>query len=201
MGSDNVQPLHSIGKMCDKEQDSAIGDQAKQDYMAGRKNFTEGDYTQAVINFHNALKGFEEKGDMQGVANASDRLGDTCMAREQYEMAVEHFQRASEICEQEDDSFSQIALNKKLAVAFENIGEPDKAFELYFDMLEHYRLTNNPKGVVGVLESVAALYEEVDEKKKAVDTYRTISSIHANFKHDRIAAGFSERADKLEKEA
>ncbi len=201
MGSDSIQPLQSIGPMCDNKQDGAIDDQAKQDYMSGRKNFSEGDYTQAVINFHNALKGFEEKGDIQGVANASDRLGDTCMAREQYEMAVDHFQRAAEICEQEDDSFSQIALNKKLAVAFEKIGEPDKAFELYFDMLEHYQLTNNPKGVVGVLESVAALYEEVGEKEKAADTYRTISSIHANFKHNRIAADFAERADKLEKEA
>ncbi len=199
MVSDSIQPLSSIGPMADQQQGSAIDDEAKQDYMAGRKHFSSGDYVQAIISFHNALKGFEEKGDVQGIANASDRLGDTCMAREEYEMAVKHFQKASEICEQEDDSFSQLALNKKLAVAYQNMGEADKAFELFFDMLEHYRLTNNPQGVVDVLTSIGDLYAELGDKGKAADTYRTVSSIHASFKHDRLAKDFAGRADEIEK--
>jgi tetratricopeptide (TPR) repeat protein len=202
MVSDSIQPMGNIKPMCEnKSSDDDIQDPAKRDYMAGRTHLANGDYTQAVISFHNALKGFEENGDIQGVANASDRLGDTCMAREEYAMAITHYQRAAEICEQEDDSFSQLALNKKMAVAFQKEGEADKAFELFFDMLEHYRLTNNPKGVVEVLQSVGELYEELGQKENAADTYRTMSSIHANFKHNRLAEEFTARADQLDKDA
>ena len=51
--------------------------------------------------------GFEEQGDEQGVANASDRLGDACLARDEYAMAIANFQRACAICEKEDDSLFQ----------------------------------------------------------------------------------------------
>ena len=198
MVSDSIQSLGDIKPMCEnKSSGDDIKDPAKRDYMAGRTHFTNGDYTQAVISFHNALLGFEEKGDVQGIANASDRLGDTCVAREEYEMAIKHFQRAAEICEQQDDSFSVTALHKKMAAAYTNAGEAAKAFELYFDIVEHYRVVNNPKGVVDILEAIAALYEEGGEKEKAADTYQTISSIHANFKHERLAKEFAAKAENL----
>lgn len=199
--SDSVQPLSNI-KPISETQTLGVGDSsndpAKMDYMAGRKFYSEGDYTQAVISFHNALLGFEERKDIQGIANASDRLGDTCLAREEYEMAIKHFKRAAEICEQEDDSFSVASINKKMAIAYRQLGEAENAFEMLFDLLEHYRLINNPKGVVEILQAVAELYEEIDEKEKAADTYMTISSIHKNFKHEKLAREFAEKAEKLQ---
>ena len=198
MASDSIQSMDSIKPMTeDMNRMTELENPAKRDYMAGRKHLSGGDYTQAVICFHNALLGFEEDGDTQGIANAADRLGDTCMLREEYEMAVKHFKRAAEICEQEDDSFSQVSLHKKMVVAYKKMGQPDNAFELLFDMLEHYRLISNPKGVVEVLEIIGELYEETGEAVKAADTYRTISGIHANFKHERLAREFEERADAV----
>ena len=88
-----------------------------------------------------------------GVANAADRLGDVCMAKEEYAKAIDHFKRAAEICEREDDSFSILALNKKLAAAYRKQGEPEKSFELLFDMLEHYRLTKQSQRCGGGLDS------------------------------------------------
>lgn len=199
MVSDTIQPLNAIGPMCEGKNDgNGEEDQAKKDYREGRNYFTNGDYTQAVISFHNALLGFEEKNDVQGVANASDRLGDTCMAREEYLMAVGHFQKAAEICEQEDDTFSLTALHKKMATAYRALGEPAKAFELLFDILEHYHIVQNPKGVVEILGVIGELYEETGDNKKAADTYRTISGIHANFKHTRLAQEFADKAAELE---
>ncbi|MBM9511148.1 lipopolysaccharide assembly protein LapB [Desulfogranum marinum] len=198
MVSDSIQSMDSIRPMTeDMNRENELKNPARRDYMAGRKHFSGGDYTQAVICFHNALLGFEEDGDTQGVANAADRLGDTCMIREEYEMAVKHFKRAAEICEQEDDSFSQTSLHKKMVVAYRKMGEPDNAFELLFDILEHYRLISNPKGVVETLETIGKLYEETGDAANAADTYRTISGIHANFKHERLAREFEERADAL----
>ncbi|WP_028580563.1 tetratricopeptide repeat protein [Desulfogranum japonicum] len=199
MASDQIQPLGAIKPVCDQSSEDAVNEsQARKDYREGRTYLSNGDYGQAAISLHNALKGFEEAGDIQGVANAVDRLGDTCMAKEEYAMAIEHFKRAAEICEQEDDSFSVLSLNKKLAAAYRKQGEPDKSFELLFDMLEHYRLTNNPKGAVEALIVIGELYVETGQNSKAADTYRTVSSIHANYKHERMAKEFAQKADELE---
>ena len=38
-----------------------------------------------------------------------------------------------------------LALNKKMAVAYRKLGDQEKALELLYDMLEHYRLTKIPR--------------------------------------------------------
>lgn len=200
--SHTIQPLSSLGAVDpQKAREEALKkDPAKRDYLEGRELLKKGEYTQAGIAFHNALKGFEEKGDEQGVANASDRLGDVCLEREDYDNALENYQRAFVICEKEEDSFSTLALNKKIAVVYQKKGELDKSLEVLFDMVEHYQLTRNPKGMVDILVVIAEVYLEKGEKRKAADAYRTVSSIHKNFKHKRMSEDFAARADELSKE-
>ena len=199
MVSDHIQPLGSLLPMAgENSSDEPTIDPAKKDYLEGRKFFGNGDYTQAALAFHNALKGFEEQGTEQGVANAADRLGDTCLARDEYAMAIANYQRAGAICEKEDDSFSQLALNKKMAVAYRKLGDREKALELLYDMLEHYRLTQNPKGAVEILIVVAELYHERGDTARSADAYRSVASIHGRFKHARLAEEFNQRAAAVE---
>ncbi len=200
MVSEHIQPLHSLGAAdpAKAREEALKKDPAKRDYVEGRELYKQGEYAQAAIAFHNALLGFEEQGNEQGVANAADRLGDVCLAQEKYELALQHYDRAYAICEKEEDSFSILALNKKRAVAWRGMGELDKALEILFDMMEHYRLTSNPKGVVDVLAMVAEVYVEQGKKDKAADAYRTASSIHANFRHKRKAEEFAAKAEELE---
>ena len=113
-------------------------------------------------------------------------------------MAITNFQRAYTICEKEDDSFSQLALNKKMAVAYRKLGDHEKAFELLYDMLEHYRLTQNPKGAVEILIVIAEVYNELGDRGKAADAYRSVASIHGRFNHARLAEEFNQRAAALE---
>ncbi len=199
MASDTLQPLNTLGPVPNSA-DPDLKDPAKKDYMEGRKFFQEGDYAQAALSFHNALRGFEEKGDQIGVANSADRLGDACLARGEYAMALANFQQAHAICEKEDDSFSILSLNKKMAAAYRKLGDHDKALELLYDILEHYRLTSNPKGAVEVLMLIAEAYKERGDKAGAVDAYRSISNIHKRFKHARSAEEFAQRAAALEQE-
>jgi tetratricopeptide (TPR) repeat protein len=152
MASENIQPLSSLQAVTGEPAGADL-DPARKDYLEGRKLYSQGEYAQAALAFHNALRGFEEQGDEQGVANAADRLGDACLAREEYAMAIANYRRAFAVCEKEDDSFSQLSLNKKMAAAYRKLGDHEKALELLFDMLEHYRLTNNPKGAVEILHS------------------------------------------------
>ena len=198
MASDTIQPLNTIGPMASADNPAEETNPARKDYLEGRKLHSQGEYTQAAMAFHNALRGFEEQGDEQGIANASDRLGDACLAREEYAMAIANYQRAFAICEKEDDSFSQLALNKKMAAAYRKLGDRGKALELLYDMLEHYRLTQNPKGAVEVLIVIAETYLEQGDKAGAADTYRSVASIHARFKHVRLAEEFNQRAVALE---
>jgi len=199
METSNIQPLASLGRVDpQKARDEAFKkDPAKRDYLEGRELLKKGEYTQAGMAFHNALKGFEEKGDEQGIANAADRLGDVCLEREEYDNALMNYQRAYEICEKEEDSFSILALNKKIAAVYKKQGEWDKALEILFDMVEHYQLTRNPQGMVDMMVVIGDVYLEKGEKQKAADTYRTASSIHKNFKHKRLAEEFAARADEL----
>ncbi|MCI5195988.1 MAG: tetratricopeptide repeat protein [Candidatus Electrothrix sp. AW5] len=198
--STSIQPLSSIGPADPEKarEEELKKDPAKRDYLQGREELKKGDYTMAAMSFHNALKGFEEKGDEQGIANASDRLGDVCLEKKDFTAALEHYQRAYTICEKEKDSFSTLALNKKIAAIYREQGELNKAMEVLFDMVEHYQLTRNPKGMVEVMVVIAELYREKGEPLKAADTYRTVSSIHKNFKHKRMSEEFAALADELE---
>jgi tetratricopeptide (TPR) repeat protein len=200
MASENIQPLSSLQAVTGEPAGADL-DPARKDYLEGRKLYSQGEYAQAALAFHNALRGFEEQGDEQGVANAADRLGDACLAREEYAMAIANYRRAFAVCEKEDDSFSQLSLNKKMAAAYRKLGDHEKALELLFDMLEHYRLTNNPKGAVEILVVIAETYAEQGDRARAADAYRSVASIHARFKHSRQAAEFNQRAEALEPEA
>ena len=202
MVSGNIQPLSSLGPM-DENNDvkvDEINDPARLDYVKGRAQHSAGDYSEAALSFHNALKGFEEQGDEQGVANALDRIGDTCMAKEEYEIAMGNYTRALAICDKEEDSFSALSLHKKMAACYRKLDRLDEALELLYDMIEHYRLTQNPKGVVDILLVTAEVYVQQGRVDEAADAYRTISSIHANFKHKRLAKEFAARADALVEE-
>jgi len=176
-------------------------DPARADYNKGKELRAAGDEVQAASFFHNALVGFEQNGDDQGVANASDQLGDICAARQNHEKAIAHYQRAYTICDKENDMFSLIALQKKMGAAQRALKQYDKAVNIYLNVIDIYAGYNNPAGTVNVMEELAKLYLEMGERQKSADTYRTIASIHKNFKHNRQAQEFMDKAVQVEQDA
>lgn len=198
--SERTQPVDSIGPMRGpgQKEDEDLNNPAKVDYKAGRESLNKGDYAQAAMLFHNALRGFEEQKDELGVANASDRLGDVCLAREEYSSALDHYQRAFEICQKESDIFSIVALNRKRALVYRKMKELDLALAVMMEIFDHYAETRNPKGTVEVLEMIADVYMEKGDNLKAADALRTIAGIHRNFKHKRKAEEFEQRALQAE---
>jgi len=181
------------------EQDSREAeDPAQADYNKGKELRAAGDDTQAASFFHNALVGFEQNGDNKGVANASDQLGDICTGRHDHEKAVVHYQRAYAICDRENDMFSLIALQKKMAVAKRALEQYDEAVKCYLTVIDIYAGYNNPAGTVSTMEELAKLYLEMGERAKSADTYRTIATIHRNFKHTRHAQEFMDKAAEVE---
>ena len=183
------------------QEEQAQEDPAQADYNKGKELLEAGDDTQAASFFHNALIGFEQNGDDKGVANASDRLGDVCAGRGDHEKALAHYQKALAICGREKDMFSQVALLKKMAVSNRATKQIDDAVKNYLRVIDIYAGYNNPAGTVAIMEELAGLYLEMGERQKSADTYRTIASIHKNFRHTNYARKFMEKAAQIEQGA
>jgi tetratricopeptide (TPR) repeat protein len=176
-------------------------DPVQAEYEEGKRMIDNGRYGEAAVALHNALLGFEEKNDETGIANASNQLGRLCLAKEDYAGADKHYNRARELCEKFDDPMSLFALSKAFIEVHSGLKEYGKAIECCLDVLDMYQLNNDPRGAVTVLERMAEVYVSAGEKEKAADTYRTVASIHRNFKHATTAESFEKKADELAADA
>jgi tetratricopeptide (TPR) repeat protein len=173
-------------------------DPAQVDYDQGKDLLQAGDEALAASCFHNAMVGFEQNNNEKGIANASDQLGDICAAREEHEKAIVHYQRAYDICDKENDRFSLVALLKKMVPSRKALKQYDEAIKIYLNVIDIYSGYNNPSGTVASMEELAELYSEIGERQKSADTFRTIASIHKNFKHNLQAQEFMDKAAQIE---
>ncbi|HIJ79958.1 MAG: tetratricopeptide repeat protein [Desulfobulbaceae bacterium] len=182
-----------------KEEKEEVKSQGQLDYEAGKKFLDNKDASLAANAFHNALAEFEKEKDENGIANASDKLGDICALRGDFDNAIKHYDRAYAICEKQSDRFSLFAIEKKKARIAFDAKQYDKAITLYLDILDEYTSLSNPQGSVDTLAIIAEIYLVKGDKAKAADSYRMIASIHRSFKHNNIAATFTAKAEEVEK--
>lgn len=192
-----IQNLESIGPMKKDEGQEEHKSQAQLDYEEGRGYVERGEASLAAVSLHNALRGFEEEGNREGIANASNQLGHACLQRQEFEKALSHYKRAWEICEDLQDKMSLLALSFQLIEAHKGLKNYRQALDICLDLLDAYQLNNDPQGSVVTLEKMADIYLETKAPDKAADAYRTIASIHENFKHEKIAESFRQKAAEL----
>ncbi len=193
-----IQPIENIQKSGKEKEKERPSDPIKAEFEDGKTFLKEKDYAQAILTFHNTLKAWEEKNDQDGIANACNQLGIVCLEKEEYNKALEHFQRAWKICERFDDPMSLLALSNQIVCVHRGLNEFDKALSLCLDMIDTHNLNSNPQGTVEVLETMADIYLAKDDKKNAADCYRTMSSIHSNFDHKTTAGKLQEKAAALD---
>ena len=172
--------------------------QAQLDYDQGQEFLNNNDVAQAANAFHNALLGFEEENNENGIANAADKLGDICAGHGEFEKASQHYARAYKICEKHQDRFSLFSLEKKQAKLMADAKNYEKAINLYLEVLDEYSALRNPQGSIDTLDILADLYIKNGDKEKAIDSYRMAASIHSNFKHQRHAEKYLKLAEELE---
>lgn len=194
--TDKLQSIDTISSI-DKAKTEKNVDPLQAEYEEGKIFLGNQSYGQAAVALHNALVGFKEKNDEAGIANASNQLGHVCLAREEYDSALQHYQLAYEICDKSYDRMSVLTVLKKIVEARRALGQYDLAIKDCLEILESYQDNRDPQGTVETLEEMAEIYQRAGKKDKAADAYRTIASIHKNFKHDKMAAGFMEKADAL----
>jgi len=198
--TEKLQTLDSIGKM-DASPTAKPSDPLQADYEEGKRFLENQAYGQAAVALHNALVGFKERDDQAGIANASNQLGHVCFARGEYASSLQHYQQALDICDKSNDRMSVLAVLKKIVDAQKALKKYAPAITSCMAILDHYHDNRDPQGTVTTLEEIAELYLNLEQKEKAADTYRTIASIHKNFRHENIAAGFIKKAAQLSDES
>lgn len=179
------------------EAEKEPSDPNQTEYEKGQEFLKNNEPAQAANAFHNALLGFEEGGDEKGVANASDKLGDLCLARQDFATAISHFEKAYGICDKEGDDFSIIALHQKIARARRGLQQYDAAVAIYLDLLDSFQRFNNPAQAVETFETLAETYREMGDRDKAADALRAAAGIHQSFKHARQAQDLLTRAEAV----
>ncbi|MBU0946382.1 MAG: tetratricopeptide repeat protein [Proteobacteria bacterium] len=194
----NIQPMADIQQVGKKKEKKRSQDPIQAEFEDGKEFLKKKELSQAALAFHNVLRGFEEKKNQDGIANACNQLGNVCLEKKEFEKALQYYKRSWEICDRFNDPMSLLALSKQLVIVYRGLGEYKKALQSCLDMLETYELNNNPQGTVETMESMSELYLDQGEKDKAADAFRTIASIHANYNHKNIAEGFLKKAKELE---
>ena len=154
--SDKLQSITSIAPMADSPA-AGPADSVTKDYEDGKRMLQNRNYGEAAVAFHNALVGFEEKGDANGIANTSNQLGILCMQKKDFEGALKNFTRAREICEKLNDPLSVFALSKNFIDVYVGLNQYDKAVNTCLDLLDGYQANNDPRGAVSVLERIAEI--------------------------------------------
>jgi tetratricopeptide (TPR) repeat protein len=171
--------------------------QARLDYEEALELLKKGEAAQAANLFHNALIGFEQDNDINGVANAVDKLGDICAARRELDQALQHYERVLSICHEQGDGISIFAIDKKKAKLYADCGRHEQAVNMYLDIIDQYNAMKNPKGTVDTLEALARVYLDAGSRDKAADCYRTAAGIHEKYKHRRHAEELLQKAQAL----
>jgi len=178
------------------EQDD-IKSPAQVDYEQGLTFLNDKDIAQAAAAFHNALLGYEQEKDENGVANAAMRLADICITKKDYDKALKHCETAYAICEKHSDRLSLLTIEAKRATIFHEWGKYEEAIPRYVDLIDEYNAMRNPQATVETLETLAKIYMKVQDREKAADCYNTIASIHKAFKHDNFYNKYTQKAEEL----
>jgi tetratricopeptide (TPR) repeat protein len=171
--------------------------QARLDYEEALDLLSKGETAQAANMFHNALIGFEQDKDINGIANATDKLGDICAERRDLDKALQHYDRVIAICLEQGDSISTFSLDKKKAKLHADCGKHEQAISMYLDIIEQYQAMRNPQGTVDTLETLAQVYIDAGNLDRAADCYRTAASIHASYKHKQHAKELNQKAEDV----
>lgn len=189
-----MKPTTQTAVTEEKEQDPV-----QKDYQEGLQLLQDKNYSQAAMYLHNALVGYERQEKEEGVANANDKLGDVCLAQQQYEKAMTYFEKAYAICKKHDDLMSLLALRKKLIFCYRGLQQHDQALQLYLELLDVYDSLNNPASTVEAMIGMAETYKEKGDLQNAADAYNTAADIHNHFKHERQAEKLRALARELKK--
>jgi tetratricopeptide (TPR) repeat protein len=179
------------------EDESGPKSEARKDYESGLGHLDNKEYGMAANALHNALTAWEEEDNQHGIANACDKMGDLLTEKEDYEKALEFYDRAHQICTTDFDRYSLICIENKQANVFAKLGRFPEAINLYLDLFDEYSGNRDAGNTVAILETLAELYISNEQKEKAAECFTLMASIHLSYKHKKESEECELKAQEL----
>ena len=145
-------------------------------YELGKKNFDEKNYKEAQLYLEEVLK------EKDSFADVYDMLGFIYYTAGRRQDAIKYFQKALEI----NPNYTEVSLN--LAVAYNEMGEFDKAREIYAKAKEVGKggatsyLDPYAKGKLANMHAeIGSIYQDLGIYKEAVDEYKKAIALRPTF--------------------
>lgn len=179
------------------DEESGPKSQARKDYESGIGHLDNQEYGMAANALHNALVSWEEEDNQSGIANACDKMGDLLTAKEEYDKALEFYDRAHAICTKDFDRYSLICIENKKANVFAKLGRFPEAINIYLDLFDEYSGNRDAGNTVAILETLSELYISNNQKEKAAECFELMASIHLGYKHKKEAEECKAKAKKI----
>lgn len=178
----------------------------------GEVSFKVGDPSNAVKQFHHAMKLIEKKNDLSRLAELHDRIALAYQEKEDYELAVKHFSESLELNRQTGNqaSLSRVLRNIANNVYSQNRLQPDsekmsRALDYYFeaiDKLEKYGVADRKKKSsalvdinieAGIGEDVSAAAHGFDKTGEQKLIFHYIGKIYGDFGNNQKAIEYFQK--------
>lgn len=131
--------------------------------LLGNIYYKRSNYVEAVSNYLNAKKIFEELRDTIRLASVLNNIGVVHRYQKENDKAIQYYKRAAELAEKIKDTFIIAASNNMMGVSYRKLKKLDSALLCYNRAIELYSAINSEKWVRSVRRNLVTLY--VAQKK------------------------------------
>jgi CHAT domain-containing protein/Tfp pilus assembly protein PilF len=166
---------------------------AKKLYDDGLKLFYVNE-SEAITKFKEALKLYQDIGDLQGELNSLDYL--SSLSYPDYKTVREYLNQALSISRKLGDKSREADLLSSLGVTFID-EEPQKALEYYNQALSISRNSADKIEEPEVLEYIAQIYESFRNYQKAIEYYNQALSLYRTVNSKRAKSNIVQSLDTL----
>lgn len=130
-----------------------------------------GQYEKALEYHREALRVYEDAGDLSGQAAAHHNIGYTRAEQRDYAAAIPAFEKALAIREKQGDRFGQAETLNSLGFTWNEIGESDKAIEALDKALKVFQDLGDLRLAAATLDSLGSVYKSLAKYPEALDYY------------------------------
>lgn len=151
-------------------------------YLNATTFHAQGDLSNAVGKYLEALRTFELNGNDIGALNTFTSLADIYSRQNNFSRAIEFNLKALKLFEQKNDKFRQLNIYEQVGSIYTRQSQYKKASDFYNKALGVYRELGNKAGEAATLINLASIENTTGNYAKALALYKQATSISSSLK-------------------
>jgi len=141
-------------------------------YLYGTLFHAQGDFSQALQKYLDALRYYENVNHLLGKLNTYLMLADLYLRQNNFTRAIEFNLKALKLFEQKNDKFRQLNIYEQVGAMYERQNQLEKAVEYYTKALKLYREIDNHTGEAAALINLARIQLAQGNAAVAISSYK-----------------------------